>query len=550
MESTSSESDRDSSTEDGGEMSVSESTRQDLNQGDAQTHDDTTTMTAASHREQHEEGRQDDSEYSKTSQEQPHNKHYVEDGSGGYREGTSSGSAQSSTSSTSEGSLPEEEAPANGLTSLAALTAADLAARREANKRARVRAAERKRERERLEEELSRKKRVKMTSRTGPGKRTRPKPKPKPRKTIHLVQENSDSSTASTATQAFGMDPHAGFCGGPSCLSPSKSVGSQSTMCSPRYSSLPGSTRAAADARHHAFDYDSPMARERSGSHCQQHQHQHQHLPQCPCYVEPSEGIELDQDVVESSEEKCTCGYSDQPGSTRKREKYRRWLAEIKSFNSKLEQAWQREAAEEQDRLFREAQVRMAAEIEAERLRKDQLRKQDEANTGAQRRAWLLKCGWDETILCLEDLDLMPDVSSSDPLACLGLGATASDNDIRRRFKKLALMFHPDKNQLSAANEAFCAFSAAYRTLVTSAKTRSSATCGSTGKPTSAAAMREHGLSRSGVRRECFPSPHAARPGSANGGVASAGTSKDRSESFASYFSSSSSSEAYTASPP
>lgn len=47
----------------------------------------------------------------------------------------------------------------------------------------------------------------------------------------------------------------------------------------------------------------------------------------------------------------------------------------------------------------------------------------------------------------------------------LGVARTASDDDIKSAYKKMALKFHPDKNQAPEAEEAFKKVSEAYQTL-------------------------------------------------------------------------------------
>jgi len=413
-------------------------------------------------------------------------------------------SAEVSTSSTSSSGSPppcEEQQPLNGLTSVAALTSAELAARREASRRSRIRAAERsKAQQQQQKEDLEKKKRL--------NKRHRPRPKPKPRKAIRLQppqEDHADCSLDNNEAKVGGYfnnhtTPRHGCnnATGPNLLSPTKSVGSEATtsLCSPRISQMCGRKGSFEDG-----------------------QSQHPH-----------------DDIGDDDSHSDDDSYEGEAKKTRSRENYRRWLASIKSYNSKLEEEWQRNAAEEQDRLFREAQARMAEEIERERRRKDELRQQEESNSSESRRKWLYSCGWDDSILKLENNDLVPDVSAHEPLVCLGLGCKATDNDIRRRFKKLALMFHPDKNKLASANEAFCAFSAAYKVLAlqvrapvsTRKKTTASKTCSSAfdsanhGRSTMG---QEQGLYASSARRQCFP-------------TSKDDVSKDRSESFASGLSS------------
>ena len=48
------------------------------------------------------------------------------------------------------------------------------------------------------------------------------------------------------------------------------------------------------------------------------------------------------------------------------------------------------------------------------------------------------------------------------PLRCLGLERGASQADVRKRYRALALRLHPDKAQHPQANEAFAALESAY----------------------------------------------------------------------------------------
>lgn len=61
----------------------------------------------------------------------------------------------------------------------------------------------------------------------------------------------------------------------------------------------------------------------------------------------------------------------------------------------------------------------------------------------------------------------------------LGLEKTADDADIRKAYRKLALQFHPDKNQTEGATEAFQKVGTAFAILSDPAKRRQYDVCGS-----------------------------------------------------------------------
>mmetsp|Transcript_21960 Transcript_21960/g.41191 ORF Transcript_21960/g.41191 Transcript_21960/m.41191 type:complete len:389 (-) Transcript_21960:76-1242(-) len=150
--------------------------------------------------------------------------------------------------------------------------------------------------------------------------------------------------------------------------------------------------------------------------------------------------------------------------------RYHKWLREIKTYNSNVREQRERHNGHEQEALFKEARARMAAEFERQRER-NLAQELAAAQAVENRRVWLKSCGWDSTAIPLPEGSLVPDLSSRDPYLVLGLDRSAESSKIRQRYRKLALMFHPDKNitkdatQARRATKAFCAFTAAYRLL-------------------------------------------------------------------------------------
>ena len=133
-------------------------------------------------------------------------------------------------------------------------------------------------------------------------------------------------------------------------------------------------------------------------------------------------------------------------------------------------EALQRKLGGDQDNLLKEAAKRMKHEIEAEKERrcKEALlncHSQDEI------RRILIESGWDNNILDINKLDILPNIYSNIAYNRLGLTKDAEITEISKRYRKLALMFHPDKHidtgHQALASKAFCAFSTAYRILVT-----------------------------------------------------------------------------------
>jgi hypothetical protein len=181
-------------------------------------------------------------------------------------------------------------------------------------------------------------------------------------------------------------------------------------------------------------------------------------------------------------------------GSTYTRKNARQYEYYVRAVTEK-------EREDEQEALFREARVRMEGEMARQRelqaaaeaarqrapLPPQQQQQQQQyphhhQQTGVPRaggpaaelgpaasraalRKMLLERGWDESVLSLEHGQPLPNPAAGDPYVILGLSRDADGAEIRKRYRKLALLFHPDKNTRPGANECFCAFSHAYRLL-------------------------------------------------------------------------------------
>uniref|UniRef100_A0A7S2WI42 J domain-containing protein n=1 Tax=Mucochytrium quahogii TaxID=96639 RepID=A0A7S2WI42_9STRA len=144
---------------------------------------------------------------------------------------------------------------------------------------------------------------------------------------------------------------------------------------------------------------------------------------------------------------------------------YQGWLHGIRIYNEEMKGMWQRRAEKEQDDLFAAAAAKMAVEMERIRLRKEYERVCELKRREESRRRLLIVCGWDDSVLQLGAGEPYPDPGAKNHYSCLGLLPGTSTADVKARYRKLALMFHPDKNKHKEANEAFCAFSDAYKEL-------------------------------------------------------------------------------------
>ena len=63
-------------------------------------------------------------------------------------------------------------------------------------------------------------------------------------------------------------------------------------------------------------------------------------------------------------------------------------------------------------------------------------------------------------------------MGKSDYYAIMGVSRNATDEDLKKSYKKLAIKFHPDKNHAPQASEAFKKVSKAYSCLTDATKRR------------------------------------------------------------------------------
>ncbi len=73
---------------------------------------------------------------------------------------------------------------------------------------------------------------------------------------------------------------------------------------------------------------------------------------------------------------------------------------------------------------------------------------------------YLIKSFFIYFLFCFDNLSANED--NFNPYTILGLSRTASDQEIRQAYKKLAKHWHPDKNSEPNAHEQFTKINAAY----------------------------------------------------------------------------------------
>jgi len=150
----------------------------------------------------------------------------------------------------------------------------------------------------------------------------------------------------------------------------------------------------------------------------------------------------------------------------RGRAAYSQWIKQVNMYNRAREEEKLKRDALEQEKLFQAAHRKMASQMEREKKRRQRLEEIERLQSLNERRALLINNGWQSLVLDLpEDSKEWPNFASHDPYECLGLPRKSTTGEIRRRFRKLALMFHPDKNHRKEAHAIFAEFSSAYKKL-------------------------------------------------------------------------------------
>lgn len=73
-----------------------------------------------------------------------------------------------------------------------------------------------------------------------------------------------------------------------------------------------------------------------------------------------------------------------------------------------------------------------------------------------------MKLNWVFVFLVCSLALVLVDASSQDPYSLLGVSRSSSSAEIKRAYKKLAMQWHPDKNESPDASERFMQISQAY----------------------------------------------------------------------------------------
>jgi hypothetical protein len=152
------------------------------------------------------------------------------------------------------------------------------------------------------------------------------------------------------------------------------------------------------------------------------------------------------------------------------RQRDMQWRADAAALNDQLERQWREVAECEQEALFAGAKKRMVLVIEEER--KQCVDCFGDVYTSRHTTTSRLNSTWSGQTTSPRDVEertatlLSCDATPMDPFECLGLHPSAEAVVVKRRFKQLALKYHPDKNAAPGATNVFCAVSMAYRQIM------------------------------------------------------------------------------------
>lgn len=139
---------------------------------------------------------------------------------------------------------------------------------------------------------------------------------------------------------------------------------------------------------------------------------------------------------------------------------FNEWLVYVRIQNQRIAAEFQRSAALEQEAIFRAASLRMAKEIASLRERNERERFTEIKKRNSEQQVWSDLCR--NVNIAVDIGDGIPNPFDNNPYICLGLKNNASFSEVKTRYRKLVLCFHPDKNKHPEAKSVFCAFAEAY----------------------------------------------------------------------------------------